>query len=300
MTFIDLHRHIEGSITPFVAECLGRPLDSRWDKKVDFFESWGPIVSYIRSPDVARRIIYHSLHELAKKGAIYVEYLFSPAEFAFDPREYCYALHEGAKTARAAFGIESGLIYNLTRHLPETIAHDLTNANMLADRGIISGIGIAGDERNFPLEMLLPEIMPQLRHDFPLTVHAGEFGSSDEIEAALDLGARRIGHGVSAAKRTELLDRIGRDRIGIEVCLTSEMQLSKIAALDLHPIYQFADAEIVFNLNTDDPALFGTEIDREYALAEAVCSSRQINTNALEMAFAPEDLKSRLRAMIEP
>jgi len=100
------------------------------------------------------------------------------------------------------------------------------------------------------------------------TVHAGESEGPERIWEALDhLGPERIGHGTSAGKDPDLIKRLARDGVYLEVCLSSNLQTGAVAALSDHPLPKFLDAGVKVALCTDNPTVSATTITREYELA---------------------------------
>lgn len=51
------------------------------------------------------------------------------------------------------------------------------------------------------------------------------------------------------------MDYLAEHRIGIESCLTSNVQTSTVASLAQHPLKQFLEHGVLASLNTDDPAV---------------------------------------------
>ena len=79
------------------------------------------------------------------------------------------------------------------------------------------------------------------------------------------LGAERIGHGTSAAQDPALLAHLAETGIALEVCPSSNIATRAVATLDEHPIRAFRDAGVTITVNSDDPPMFGTDLNREYA-----------------------------------
>jgi adenosine deaminase len=296
--FVDLHRHIEGSISAFVTSKIGEPLDCRWSGQGDFFSIWGPVIEYMSTPIRYGQVVRYALEELSARGTKYVEFQFSPAETFVNPFDTALAIRSAFDDARRNFGIYAGLIYTVTRHLPDTIERDCSVALELYKRGLVCGVGLAGDEVKCPIRSLAVLMKSVIDAPIPKTFHAGEFGGPREIEDAIALGATRIGHANHLVEDSALLNVVRSKRIGIEVCITSELQLKNVESWEAHPIRTFLEQGVLLNLNTDDPAIFGTEIDLEYKIAKALVSKELLLRNAVEMAFASADVKERLLASL--
>lgn len=92
-------------------------------------------------------------------------------------------------------------------------------------------------------------------------------------------------------------------RIGIESCLTSNIQTSTVASLADHPLKTFLEHGVLASLNTDDPAVQGVDIIHEYHVAAPAAGLsreqiRQAQINGLEIAFLSDDEKRALREKV--
>ena len=117
------------------------------------------------------------------------------------------------------------------------------------------------------------------------------------------LGAERIGHGVKAVEDRALMDYLAEHHIGIESCLTSNIQTSTVASLANHPLKTFLEHGVIASLNTDDPAVQGVDIIHEYTIAAPAAGLtreqiRQAQINGLEMAFLSNEEKRALREKV--
>ncbi|MCZ8689041.1 adenosine deaminase family protein, partial [Escherichia albertii] len=137
-----------------------------------------------------------------------------------------------------------------------------------------------------------------------ITVHAGEAAGPESIwQAIRELGAERIGHGVKAIEDRALMDFLAEQQIGIESCLTSNIQTSTVASLQAHPLKTFLEHGIRASINTDDPGVQGVDIIHEYTIAAPAAGLsreqiRQAQINGLEMAFLSADEKRALREKV--
>ena len=114
------------------------------------------------------------------------------------------------------------------------------------------------------------------------------------------LQADRIGHGVRSAEDAALLQVLKERRIPLEVSLTSNLRLHVYETLAQHPFRELDRMGLVVTLNSDDPAVFGTNLNREFELLEQFGYNRQetarIARNAFLASGAEPGLKSRLLA----
>ena len=96
------------------------------------------------------------------------------------------------------------------------------------------------------------------------------------------------------------MDFLAEQQIGIESCLTSNIQTSTVAELAAHPLKTFLEHGIRASINTDDPGVQGVDIIHEYTVAAPAAGLsreqiRQAQINGLEMAFLSAEEKRALR-----
>jgi aminodeoxyfutalosine deaminase len=133
--------------------------------------------------------------------------------------------------------------------------------------------------------------------------HAGETCGPESVRQAVEaLGAERIGHGLTAARDPAVLALLRDRQIPLEVCLTSNVATGVLGRIEDHPLPQFLDAGLVVTLNTDDPAMFGTDLVNEYLLAARTFGLAReqilhLGQNAIRAAFLSEEEKLDLLGM---
>jgi adenosine deaminase len=156
------------------------------------------------------------------------------------------------------------------------------------------GIDVAGDEAEHPDDARYYAVMKAARATgLGVTVHAGEFGGERGIWHAIDeLGARRIGHGLAAARSVSLRTRLARDQIMVEVCLTSNVRLGLVPDIGAHPLPILVDAGIPISLSTDLPVRWSIALIDEELLASRtlfcnVTEIRRIQAKAMDHRFRP-------------
>ncbi|SUC22124.1 adenosine deaminase [Proteus mirabilis] len=308
----DLHRHLDGNIRPetildlaqqhnialpaYELETL-RPhvqITKNEPSLVSFLQKldWG--VAVLADLDACRRVAYENVVDVANAGIDYAELRFSPYYMAMKhqlPIEgVVEAIIDGVQSALHTYDVEIRLIGILSRTFGENACQQELNG-LLKHQDKITALDLAGDELGFPGHLFQPHFNRARDTGWKITVHAGEAAGAESIWHAIkELGASRIGHGVKAIEDPRLMDYLAEHQIGIESCLTSNIQTSTIASLAQHPLKKFLEHGIIASLNTDDPAVEGIELKHEYTVAApaaglTAAQIRQAQINGLIMAF---------------
>ena len=113
---------------------------------------------------------------------------------------------------------------------------------------------------------------------------------------ALNLRAERIGHGLTAREDPELVEELSTRQIPVEICLTSNLKTGLCSSISEHPLRNYFDQGVMVTLNTDDPAMFGTSLNREFQLAQTTFGftdehMRELARNSFEASFLPAEKK---------
>ncbi|MEI8313640.1 MAG: adenosine deaminase, partial [Verrucomicrobiota bacterium] len=72
---------------------------------------------------------------------------------------------------------------------------------------------------------------------------------------------------VRAIDDPALMDELAEKSIGIECCLTSNIQTSTVASYAAHPLRHFLDRGLLATINTDDPGISDITLDYEFGIA---------------------------------
>ncbi len=309
---IDLHRHLDGSIRLETILDLGQKYDLGLPGKtleelrphvqvsspqpglMAFLDKFRWMVGVLVNADACRRVAYENVADARKEGLDYVELRFSPVFMAqphgLSPRAVVEAVIDGVKAGVKEFGIEVRLIGIISRTFGVGSGWKELEA-LLAHWEDITAIDLAGDEANFPPELFVEHFSKARDAGWNVTVHAGEAGGPEGIWTAIRmLGATRIGHCVRATEDPRLMEYLGENQIGIECCLTSNVQTSTVKSYAEHPLRAFIEAGLLATINTDDPGISGIDLDHELDVAapEAGLSADQIEQarrNAATIAF---------------
>ena len=304
----DLHRHLDGNIRPetildlaqqhnialpaYELETLRPHVQITKNEPILQKLDWG--VAVLADLDACRRVAYENVVDVANAGIDYAELRFSPYYMAMKhqlPFEgVVEAIIDGVQSALHTYDVEIRLIGILSRTFGENACQQELNG-LLKHQDKITALDLAGDELGFPGHLFQPHFNRARDTGWKITVHAGEAAGAESIWHAIkELGASRIGHGVKAIEDPRLMDYLAEHQIGIESCLTSNIQTSTIASLAQHPLKKFLEHGIIASLNTDDPAVEGIELKHEYTVAApaaglTAAQIRQAQINGLTMAF---------------
>lgn len=318
----DIHRHLDGNIRIQTILELGqqynldlpaydietlRPHVQVMDNQPDLLSflsklDWG--VKVLASLDACKRIAFENMQDAAQQGLDYVELRFSPGYMGMThqlPLEgVVEAVIAGVKEGSQAYGVKANLIGIMSRTFGQEACEKELNA-LLAHKNDIKALDLAGDELGFPGNLFIEHFKKARDAGWHITVHAGEAAGPESIWQAIEeLGAERIGHGVKAVQDLKLLDYLAKHQIGIESCLTSNIQTNTVPSLAEHPLKTFLEHGVLATINTDDPAVEGIEIQHEYLTAAPLAglSPEQIYTaqqNGLKISFLSDQEKDELR-----
>ncbi|HEX9231650.1 MAG TPA: adenosine deaminase [Jatrophihabitantaceae bacterium] len=282
----ELHVHHVGSASPrIVAELAARheaetPVPADADALADYFtftdfahfvEVYLSVVDLIRDPRDVWTLTYEIARELAAQNVRYAELTLTPYSSVvrgIAAEAYCEAVEDARNRAAADFGVALRWCFDIPGEagLP---AADVTLDVALRQRpeGLVS-FGLGGPEIGVPREPFAPHFAKARSAGLYSVPHAGESTGPQTIwDAIRHLGATRIGHGISAAGDPELLEYLATHGIGLEVCPTSNVCTRSVASLAEHPLPALVAAGVPVTINSDDPPMFSTTLNHEYAVA---------------------------------
>ncbi|MGI9275682.1 MAG: adenosine deaminase, partial [Endozoicomonas sp.] len=209
------------------------------------------------------------------------------------------AVVDGVTAGSRDFGVKTNLIGIMSRTFGQKACQKELDA-CLAFKDKLVAMDLAGDELGKPGELFVDHFRQVRDAGLQVTVHAGEAAGPESMWQAInELGATRIGHGVKAIEDPKLMDFLAEKGIGIETCLTSNVQTSTFPNIESHPLKQFLDQGILATINTDDPAVEGIELPHEYEIAAPAAGLtpadiRQAQENGLAISFLSDAEKAEL------
>jgi adenosine deaminase len=249
---------------------IAAPLPTGYGSFAAFTATITAAARCLRTEADARRLTTEVVEDAAADGAVWVEPSMWPGLFGgrlgTDADALDVVLEEGRAAARR-FGIGFGLVVAANRDRGPGEATRLARlAASRADDGVV-GFGLDGDEAAAPAAAFGEAFTLARDAGLRRVPHAGELSGPDSVADALDvLHADRVMHGVRAAERPDLVERLAAAGTTLDVCPTSNLMLSVVSDWAEHPLPRLLSAGVACSVNADDPLLFGTTLAEEYLL----------------------------------
>lgn len=317
---VDLHLHLDGSLCVHtIRELLNREgvriPDDKLIAQLSATENCQSLENYLECFSLPQKLLqtpfalelaaFDLVKDLSEQGIIYAEIRFAPQKHTINGMSQDDAVKSVYKGIRSAMkecpSLSVGIILCLlvngdgneeTLHIAEKYYGDF-----------VAGIDLAGAEwKSSPAEYKkLFRCAAKL--GIPFTIHAGESGPCSNIEVAVEMGARRIGHGCSAAQSEKCM-RLLKDRcIIIECCPTSNAQTRAVGSMSEHPIKKFYDNGLLVNVNTDNMLVSQTSIKKEHDILRNTFLFTdedfiEMDKNAIKGAFLPMAERAKLIQML--
>ncbi len=172
-------------------------------------------------------------------------------------------------------------------------------ATRLQPAGLVS-FGLGGPEIGVPRPQFAPYFDRARAVGLHSVPHAGETTGPQTVwDAIRVLGAERIGHGTTAIQDPRLVEYLVEHRIPLEVCPTSNLATRAVPDLAAHPLPALVAAGVPVSIGSDDPPMFSTDLNREYAVAAELldldpAGIADLALAAVEQSFAPDDVRRRV------
>jgi adenosine deaminase/aminodeoxyfutalosine deaminase len=328
----ELHLHLEGTIVPETLVLLSQRHDSETEtgpltleaaqalyKYADFqgfLMAFKAVTQRLLTPEDYELVTYEMLRRLAMQGVVHAEvyvsvgvvYYWRKAEF----EPLFVGMERGRIRGERDFGVSLYWIFDAVRHFGvEEAARVFHKAAEMRDAQIdatgttsIIGIGIGGDERRGPAEWFKDLYAEAKTRGLRLTAHAGESAGPDSIWAALNIGAERLGHCLTAQFDDELMEELAQRQVPVELCPSSNVATGCCRVLEEHPLRRYFESGLMVTLNSDDPPMFATDLLGEYWLAHeefelTLEQLREIASNSIEASFLPAEQKISLIQRLE-
>jgi adenosine deaminase len=316
----ELHCHLDGSVRPSTLIELGReygvalPVQSADELRdymlvddaetlADYLARFEVTISVLQTAEAIERVAYELGEDAAKDGVRYIEVRNAPTLNSRGKLSAAQALEaqlRGLARAEADFGIVARSIVISIRQSSPMVSLDVARlAVEYSNRGVVA-FDLAGGELGFPAAAHAMAFAYARENNLAVTVHAGEGDGAGSVKQAVHACcANRLGHATRLIEDPELTQYVNDRRIGLEICLTSNVHTGAAASYELHPLRAYFDRGMNVTLNTDNRLMSGTTLTDEYLYAakyldftfDELCT---LSLNGFESSFLPWDQRMEM------
>ncbi|MFE6037282.1 adenosine deaminase [Streptomyces sp. NPDC056452] len=318
----ELHVHHVGSASPrIVAELAAHHPDSKVptdpEALSDFFtftdfghfiDVYLSVVDLIRTPEDVRLLTFEVARDMARQNIRYAELTvtpFSSTRRGIPEQGFMEAIEDARKSAEAELGVVLRWCFDIPGEAGlEAAAETARLAVDLRPEGLVS-FGLGGPEVGVDRPQFKPYFDRAIAEGLHSVPHAGETTGPQTVwDALIALRAERIGHGTSSVQDPKLLAHLAEHRIALEVCPTSNIATRAVADIEQHPVKEMVQAGVLVTINSDDPPMFGTDLNNEYAVAARLLGLDErgvadLAKNAVEASYLDPAGKRTLAAEID-
>jgi adenosine deaminase/aminodeoxyfutalosine deaminase len=306
----ELHLHLEGSVTPETLVELRRrhgkesslaEAEALYQYKdfLGFLMAFKALTEDLETPDDYELVAYRLMEQLKNENVLHAEVYVSVGICLWRKLDFdaiFAGLERGRQRGERDFGVSVLWIFDAVRQFGTGAAQQVFELAAQYHHSNVAGVGIGGDEQKAPPELFREPYAYAAREGLRLTAHAGESAGPESIWGALNLGAERIGHGLTAGHDNELIEELATRQIPVEICLTSNLRTGCCISASDHPVRRYFDQGLMITLNSDDPAMFSTSLNREYEVAQAQYGFsdehlRELARNSFEASFLSPEKK---------
>lgn len=316
--YIDLHFHLDGSIVLPIAKELGRiqniKLPGENDEELEkhlSVESAENLNQFLKCFELPLELLQTEIgitesvklvaNNIKSQGVIYVEMRFAPqfhTKKGLNQEKVIQAAIKGKN--EASIKVNLILCFIRQKNNKKENEETLRLAKEYFKTGDIVAVDIAGDEANNPILDYKDLFDKCKEYGIPFTIHAGEAAGPESVKNAINLGAKRIGHGTRAFIDNDVVELIKKNDIFLEMCPTSNEKTKALDNMDDFPFMNYLNKGIKVTLNTDDMAIARTTLANEFRYMEEKFGlnyeqEKIIISNSIDAAFATDDVKQWLR-----
>jgi aminodeoxyfutalosine deaminase len=317
----ELHVHHVGSASPRIVSDLAArhpgvvPSDPEELRKfyefrdfAHFIEVYLAVVDLIKTAEDVRLLTYEVAREMSDQQIRYAELTCTPytsVATGIPIEAYTEAIEDARVAAERDFGLVLRWIYDIPGEFGVPAAEATLGYALDHRVDALVGFGLGGPEVGVPRPQFQPHFEVARAAGLRSVPHAGETTGPETIWDALRLlGAERIGHGTTAVQDPALLAHLAETGIPLEVCPSSNIATRAVSTLEEHPITAFRDAGVTVTVNSDDPPMFGTSLNREYEIAADLLDLDEAGVAdlaraAVRASYADEPVKTKLLAEID-
>ena len=272
-----------------------------------FVEVYLAVVDLVRDAEDVRLLTYEVAQDMAAQQVRYAELTCTPytnVRAGIPIEAFVEAIEDARVAAERDLGVVLRWIYDVPGEFGVEAAAATVGYLDVAPPTLL-GFGLGGPEIGVPRPQFKPYFDAARAQGLHSVPHAGETTGPQTVwDAVRDLGAERVGHGTTVVQDPQLLAYLAERRIPLEVCPTSNIATRAVEDLASHPIIEMRRAGAVVTVNSDDPPMFGTTLNREYEIAATLLGLDEAGIAdmaraAVRASFLPASDRDRLLGEID-
>ena len=314
---VELHVHLDCCLSFKGLSRIDPTISESFYKKNFIGTSCSCLKDYIRCADTALEymqtkeqleiVIEDLFDQLVNDNVIYAEIRFAPLlhlKKGLSSKNVVEIVSNKTKIESEKSGIEVGLILCTLRHF--SVDQSLQTVKLVKDfldKNVV-GFDIAADEAGFPIDNHIKSFQFARDNNIFCTAHAGEALGADSVTNTLKyLKPNRIGHGVRCIEDNSLIEKIKKENIHLEICVTSNMVTKVFNNLKDHPVDFLFNKGVSLSINTDGRTISDTTLNKEYVLLNKEFNwlknkFLEVNINAMKASFSSNEVKNKIISIL--
>ncbi|HDZ9991175.1 TPA: adenosine deaminase [Staphylococcus aureus] len=279
---IELHCHLDGSVSYEYLKSQSKKQKIQIDmnkvtvgehcERLDYYlKSFDEILKVMQTEESLIESVLDVVKQAEQDGIKYIEIRYAPklhTQKNLKILEVLLAVCKGAELAESQCDVITRLIVCGMKHYSnfeniEILKHVLKNKDL---QQYIVGMDLAGGEEDNSIGKYSEAIEYAKNNNFNITIHAGECGCIKNVYDSVELGAKRIGHGVALLKSEQEIKEFSKRKVLLEICPKSNVQTKAIKCLEDLDIELLKQYNVPYLINTDNRTVTGTTLIKEYRL----------------------------------
>lgn len=309
MNKIELHIHLDGSLCiDTVGKITGLNknelsslmiADEKLENLSEYLVKFDLPIKCMQTKENLRLMSKELVNYLERENVIYSEIRFAPLFHTRNNLTLEEVIESVLDGLRSNDNVKTNLILCMMRGMTEEDNLKVIDvAQKYLKRGVCA-VDLAGAEDKYPLKDYVNLFNYAKENNVPFIIHAGENGSYKEVRLAINLGAKRIGHGIHSYESVDFLNELKNKDILLEICPTSNIQTNAIDEYSKHPIYDFYKRGIKVCVNTDNKTVSNITLNEEYiklynTFNFSIEDFKNMNLNAIKYSFLSDEEKQIL------
>ena len=322
--YIDLHCHLDGSITLDIAKKLAElqniTLPTNNDTELeallsvpddcenldDFLECFDLPLSLMQTPEGLTETVRLVAENIQSQGVIYAEFRFAPQlhlDKGMTQEDSIIAALEGIKQTSLKVNLILCFMRGDNNDEKNEETLELAKKYLVDDGGVVA-LDLAGAEALYPTSKYKSLFAKAKEYGIPFTIHAGEAAGAESVKNAIEFGANRIGHGDRAYENASVVEELKSKSIPLEMCPSGTRLTHALEDMSKYPFMDFLEQGLKVTLNTDDMGIERTNIEKEFEYMEknfdlTLEQEKIILLNSIEAAFTTDEVKAKLKKELD-